>query len=239
MIKKLHYVWLGGGRVPLAVKNCIKTWREKLPEWEIIRWDENNFNIEKYIWVKEAVEHKKYAFAADFIRLFVLYNYGGAYVDTDVQILRNIEDRITGDFVCGLLSPHIVSAEKIYNRLSIQTGFIYSEMKHPFIKTALEKIYWEGYKHFCKFDGTLETRPIDIELMTIMMDYYNIELKDETQYLNNNIVIYNSAVFASRKSKNSNSYLIHWFDQSWVDDIGIFKIKKLIKKYLFFLYRLQ
>lgn len=77
MIKKLHYVWLGGKPLPKNVLSCISSWRKHMPDWEIIQWDESNFDIQKFRWVKEAISIKRYAFAADFIRLYVLNAAGG------------------------------------------------------------------------------------------------------------------------------------------------------------------
>lgn len=77
MIKKLHYVWLGGKPLPAAVQDSIKSWRKYCPNWEIIQWNENNFPIDHFRWTREAVARRKYAFAADFIRLWVLKTYGG------------------------------------------------------------------------------------------------------------------------------------------------------------------
>lgn len=79
MIKKLHYVWLGGKPLPQNVKSFIATWKKHMPGWEIIQWNENNFDIEKFRWVKEAIIIKRYAFAADYIRLYVLNSMGGIF----------------------------------------------------------------------------------------------------------------------------------------------------------------
>lgn len=76
MIKKIHYVWLGGKPLPASVKSCIRSWKKYMPDWEIIQWNESNFDINRYRWVKEALEMKQYAFAADFIRLCVLDKWG-------------------------------------------------------------------------------------------------------------------------------------------------------------------
>lgn len=240
MIKKIHYVWFGGQELPSSVRSCISTWRRFCPDWEIIQWNETNFDCSSYPWVREALEAKKYAFAADFVRLWVLKNEGGAYMDTDVQVLRPLDDSIKGDFVCGILVPHLVSEEAIYNRMSIQTGFLYSEPNHPFILKALESIYDNGERHFVNQDGSFAMTPIDIELMSVLLKNFDAVLENQTQHLANNTLLYDSSVFATRKSKNSNSYLIHWFDQTWTESNGIKdKLKKFIKKQFYFLYRLQ
>lgn len=80
IIRKLHYVWLGGKPLPQNVKSCISSWKKHLSNWEIIQWDETNFPVNNFRWVREALAAKKYAFAADFIRLYVLENQGGGIV---------------------------------------------------------------------------------------------------------------------------------------------------------------
>lgn len=77
MIKKLHYVWFGGSSLPASVKKCIESWKKNCSDWEIIQWNESNFPIEDYRWVKEAISCGKYAFAADYVRLHVLNKFGG------------------------------------------------------------------------------------------------------------------------------------------------------------------
>jgi mannosyltransferase OCH1-like enzyme len=81
--KVIHYVWFGGNPLPELAIKCINSWKEILPEYEIIRWDENNFDISSNQYVKEAYEEKKYAFVSDYVRLYALYNYGGVYMDTE------------------------------------------------------------------------------------------------------------------------------------------------------------
>ena len=71
--------------------NCINSWKKYLPDYEIIEWNEDNFDVNSNLYVKEAYENKKYAFVTDYVRLLVLYNYGGIYMDTDVEIIKNID----------------------------------------------------------------------------------------------------------------------------------------------------
>lgn len=239
MIKKIYYVWFGNQKMPLSVKSCLYSWKKYCKDYEIIQINENNFDINKFIWVREAIDAKKYAFAADFVRLWLLYNYGGIYVDTDVEFKKIIDNSIIGDFVCGIEIPHRDLKNPIFNRINLQTGFIYSDKGHSFVKYALEELYNNGDKHFIKSDGSYSTMPIDVELMTLMMKYYDVKQHDVTQFLKDNIVLYNSSVYATRKSKTKDSYLVHWFDQSWVDNNIITMFKKFIKQRLYFLYRLQ
>ena len=82
--KIIHYCWFGGKPKPDCVVKCISTWRDKLPDYEIKEWNESNFNINCNEYVQKAHEMKKWAFVSDYARFYVLYNYGGVYLDTDV-----------------------------------------------------------------------------------------------------------------------------------------------------------
>lgn len=252
MIKKIHYVWFGRKPLPANVRQCINSWKKYCPNWEIIQWNEDNFNTLKYRWVQEALQCGKYAFAADFVRLYVLKYYGGVYLDTDVQILRPIENVIDGKFVSGVENHNFGTnelshiSEDGYNLVTgkqcwsfcLQAGFMYSEPNHPYIVYCLEKLYQNGNKSFLNSDGTTNAVVIDSVMMMALRDKYGAVYRDKTQILPDGIKIYCSSVFATRKSRNDDSYLIHWFDQSWKSDCGIsMRIKKYIKKYLYFLYR--
>lgn len=87
--KKIHFCWLSGEEFPPLIKYCIETWRQILPDYDIVLWDTQKFDINSVPWVKEAFEAKKYAFAADYIRVYALYTEGGIYLDSDVEMLKS------------------------------------------------------------------------------------------------------------------------------------------------------
>lgn len=90
--KTIHYCWFGGGEIPDDLKKIMESWKIFCPDYEIVRWDEANYDVKKNQYVREAYEHKKYAFVSDYARKDILYKYGGIYLDTDVEIKRNMED---------------------------------------------------------------------------------------------------------------------------------------------------
>ena len=90
--KKIHYCWLSGDEYPQLIKHCLETWKRILPDYELILWDTHKFDINSIPWVKEAFEAKKYAFAADYIRLYSVYTEGGIYLDSDVEMLKTFDD---------------------------------------------------------------------------------------------------------------------------------------------------
>lgn len=90
--KVIHYCWFGEGKLGELQEKCISSWKEKCPEYEIIKWDENNYDIGKNAYMKEAYEAGKWAFVSDFARLDILYQFGGIYLDTDVELLKNMDE---------------------------------------------------------------------------------------------------------------------------------------------------
>ena len=115
--KIIHFCWLSVDSFPAEIEKYIQTWKEKLPDYEIKRWDCTTFNIDNVPWVKEAFSAKKYAFAADYIRFYALYNYGGIYLDSDVEVLKSFDDLLNSKSFIGfeyLSVPEaaIIGAEK-------------------------------------------------------------------------------------------------------------------------------
>lgn len=85
--KEIHYCWFGKQEKPEMVKKCISSWRKYCPDWKIIEWNEDNIDVTSVPYMKEAYENKKWAFVSDVARLLVIYQSGGIYLDTDVEIL--------------------------------------------------------------------------------------------------------------------------------------------------------
>lgn len=126
--KKIHYIWFGGSEIPYNLRKCIETWEEKCPDYEIIRWDENNYDFSKHPYMKQAYDCEKYGFVSDYARLDILYNKGGFYFDTDVEIKKNIDFLRYQEAFCGVEKWQILN-----------TGGGCGAIKgHPMIKKLLE-----------------------------------------------------------------------------------------------------
>ena len=96
--KIIHYCWFGGNPLPDSAMKCIASWKKFLPDYEIKKWNESNFDVNMIPYVKEAYQVKKYAFVSDFARFYILYKYGGLYFDTDVEIVKPLDSIISPDF---------------------------------------------------------------------------------------------------------------------------------------------
>lgn len=88
----IHYCWFGGKELPEAYQEYMRSWEKYCPDYEIRRWDESNYDIEKHPYMKQAYEHKKWAFVSDYARLDILYRYGGIYLDNDVELLKSLDE---------------------------------------------------------------------------------------------------------------------------------------------------
>ena len=126
----------------------MKSWKEKLYDYEFILWDLNRFDLNRSLWVKQAFEAKKYAFAADYIRLYAVYNYGGIYMDMDVEVIKSFNDLLRNDYILGY------EAAK-----GLEAGVFGAPKKAPWVKEVLE--YYTS-KEFALPNGLYNDTPLPI-----------------------------------------------------------------------------
>lgn len=100
--KKIHYIWIGGKKIPYNLRRYIDTWREKCPDYEIVQWDESNYDFGKHPYMRQAYESGAYGFVPDYARLDILYREGGFYFDTDVEIKKNLDELRYQEAFCAL-----------------------------------------------------------------------------------------------------------------------------------------
>lgn len=141
--KIIHYCWFGGNPLPSLAQECIKSWKKYLPDYEIKRWDESNFDVNSIPYTAEAYRQKKYAFVSDYCRFIVLYEYGGIYFDTDVEVIRPMNDIISrGNFMGFELDPDGENCPGKYAPrycYAVNPGVGFGMVsKHPFIKKMIE-----------------------------------------------------------------------------------------------------
>ena len=107
--KVIHYCWFGKKEIPYVYRQYISSWKKKCPDYQIIRWDESNYDYTKIEYTKEAYKAKKWAFVSDYARLDIVYNYGGIYLDVDVEVLKNFDLLLRNDMFCGFEKGNIVN----------------------------------------------------------------------------------------------------------------------------------
>lgn len=205
--KIIHYCWFGGKEKPESVLKYIQNWKEKLPEYEIREWNESNSHYEDYVFTKEAYDNGKYAFVADVIRLKALYEYGGIYFDTDVEVRRDIDKFLN-------LSAFLSFEDD--NRIG--TAVIGCEANNPIIKRCLD--YYNG-RHYINNDGSNDETP-NTEIFKNILISEGMKENGQFQQLHGVINVYPWDFFSAKSyvtgklNVTQNTYCIHHFSGAWL-----------------------
>ena len=205
--KIIHYCWFGGNPLPPLALKCINSWKKFLPEYELIEWNETNFDLEMYPFAKEALENKKYAFVSDVCRLHALKNFGGIYMDTDVEVLRSLNSFLNNTAFSGFENDDFVP-----------TGIMASEKNGVWATEMLS--YYNG-RSFIKPNGELDTVS-NTFIITQFMKKKGFIMNNSFQEIKNYITFYPNDYFCPKSYKTGsidlteNSYCIHHFAKSWI-----------------------
>jgi mannosyltransferase OCH1-like enzyme len=206
--KIVHFIWLNDP-IPEKFQKNISSWKDNLKGYEFVLWNFDRFDINSSIWVKQAFEMKQYAFAADYIRFYAVYNYGGIYLDIDVEVIKPFDD---------LLDSDIMLAVENDESEGIESGCFGAEKGHPYIKKCLD--YYKNRKFKKLF-------VLPFLMKSIKEKYFN-----KSDYN-----IHASDYFTVKSWKTGfihiteNSYAIHHYAGSWIPEIDK---KAGTNKWLFF-----
>lgn len=207
--KTIHYCWFGGGEKPEMAKNCIESWKKNCPGYKIVEWNEENFDINSNQYVKEAYEKRKWAFVTDYVRLYVLYNYGGIYLDTDVEVLKSLDP---------FLKHHAFSGFE--NNDMVPTGIIASERGNIWVKDLLDEY---SNLHFIKPNGDLDLITNVVRITNLTEKKYGLRRKSSFQDLKESSVTFYPFDYFCPKSWSTgrinitkNTCTIHHFSGSWM-----------------------
>lgn len=206
--KKIHYFWFGGNEKPAKVQKCIDSWKKYCSDYEIIEWNESNFDIHCMPYVEQAYEAKKYAFVSDVARLIKVYEEGGVYFDTDVELIKPIDELLE--------NKAYMSFE---NNENVNTGQGFgSEIGLPFLKEHID-VYRN--MNFINCDSSFNLTACTKYTTNLLVDK-GLVLNGEKQVVDG-VSIYPSEFFnpydslTGRLNKTDNTYSIHWYDASWSD----------------------
>lgn len=199
MIPKIvHYCWLSGDPVPKMMQRCMETWKMHLPDFEFILWDLKRFDIGSSVWAREAFEHGKYAFAADYIRLYALEKMGGIYLDMDVEMLKPFDDLLDREYFIGYEN----------NRFRVPEMAVFGvEPGCPWVSALLEH-YRD--RHFVQADGSMDTKPLPhVAKEVLAAKGITLDLLP-SEYLS-------PKPFVHKKFETTNNtYCIHQFADCWI-----------------------
>lgn len=209
--KIIHYCWFGGKEKPESALKCIKSWKKFFPDYEIKEWNESNFDVNMIPYTKAAYEAKKYAFVSDFARFWVLYHHGGVYFDTDVEVIRNMDDLLAKGSFMGCEVDNI-------ENYSVAPGLgLAVEPQHSLYKEIIEQ--------YLKLPFYIENHQINpfavVRLTTQILIDHGLVKQQGIQHIEG-ITIYPPDYFnpwddaLGKLNKTSNTRSIHWYSKTWM-----------------------
>lgn len=226
--KIIHYCWFGGKPKPALVNHYIETWKHYCPDYTFMEWNESNFNIQQNAYCKEAYEAEKWAFVSDYVRVKVLYDYGGIYMDTDVELVQSIDALLNYEIFMGFENDKMVSI-----------GTIGSNPHNGFLKEILQ-VY--ASRHFLNDNGSFNMMP-NVELVTkLLIDHHGLLANGRKQLLNPGIQVFPMESFVAKDYwtgwvvADESTYAIHHYASTWLTK----QDRKLIAKerqYIRYIYK--
>ncbi|MDR2530612.1 MAG: glycosyl transferase [Oscillospiraceae bacterium] len=205
--KIIHFCWFGGNPKSPLIMKCMDSWSRFCPDWTIMEWNEQNFDVNICDYVREAYEARKFAFVSDYARLYALVNYGGIYLDTDCELLKPIDAFLVHEAVSGFEKPTI-----------IPTALMGCRKDYPLFSELLERYH---SRHFLQPDGSFD--------MTANVYDITAALSDSGFVPNNKLqtvrgfTLYPQEWFCpfdwstkKMEALTDNTHAIHYFDGSWL-----------------------
>ncbi len=219
--KIIHYCWFGGKPLNKLGKKCLKSWKKYFPDYEIVEWNESNFDFDACAYTRDAYKEKKWAFVSDFARYKILYEYGGLYFDTDVEVVRPMGDLIEKGAFMGCENPDLSVP------VSVNPGLGFAMPKgHPFAKEMLE--HYEN-SSFYNEDGSINLYTI-VDRTTDLLKQHGLQQTTDVQCVAD-VHVYPAEYFCpinmqtGRLKKTKNTRSIHRYAASWVDKKSRFRGK--------------
>lgn len=206
--KVIHYCWFGENPLPDQYKLWMESWHKFCPDYQIIRWDESNYDVSKNAYMYQAYQNKKWGFVSDYARLDIIYHYGGIYLDTDVELVQNLDDLLYQKGFAGF-----------QNSEQVASGLGFGAVKGlPILKEMLD-MYSD--MQFINEDGTMNMTACPV-LQTLVLEKHRLQKNGEYQIVAD-LTIYPEKMLCGKSMITKRIILkpytraIHHFDGSWAD----------------------
>lgn len=221
--KVIHYCWFGNAPLPSSVLKCISSWKKKCPDYEIRRWDESSVDVHENRYVSEAYDAKKWAFVSDWFRLKIVYENGGVYLDTDVELIKSL-DSLTEKYDGFFGYEH--------GKDLLATGLGFGAAKgNRFVKAMLDA--YDGLSFYGE-NGDADTTPCP-ERNTNAVLPLGVNPKKRGQVIDNVCFLSEEVLcpinfFTGKKKITKNTVSIHHYDASWCSDVTrrTLRLKRII-----------
>jgi mannosyltransferase OCH1-like enzyme len=224
--KTIHYCWLSGDPYPELIKKCIDSWTIHLSNYQFVLWDKERTESIDSEWLRQTIATKKYAFAADFIRIYALSNFGGIYLDADVELVASLDPFLNHEFFIGLE----------YNN-DLEPAIFGAIPHHPLL-TGLLNYYLN--RSFIKSNGAQDIKPLPTIFNEIVAKKYRFTPNKNLQFTNiEDISIYPCDYFSPKNiyfkqiKRTVNTVAIHHFDGSWFPKNKKYILKQILHQTLY------
>lgn len=206
--KKIHYCWFGGKEIPDYLKTYMESWKRLCPDYEIIRWDEHNYDVSKNRYMKEPYECGKWGFVPDYARLDIVYNEGGIYLDTDIEVLAPLDRLLKDEMFCGFGCNYQINFGNGFGAIK----------KHPLIKRLRD--YYDNLSFYHQ-NGKLNLKTCYEYQHPVLQDF-GFELENRYQKIQG-VVLYPSEVLSPdigfvSKNYTENTISVHHCEYSWASE---------------------
>lgn len=209
--KTIHYCWFSGDRKPRTIKRCIDSWQRVMPDYKIRCWDSNSFDFDSVPFVRDAMAAKKYAFAADYVRLYALYTEGGIYLDSDVLVKKSFDQFLDNEFFCGT-EAYLIDNQPHYR---MEAAIMGATKNNPFVNECI------SFYHNATF--SLSRISSDFVMPAVISKHaekYGYRYINQQQFLFG-ITIYPTSVFTNTLIPDTytqqSAYAIHQNAGSWIE----------------------
>lgn len=213
--KVIHYCWFGGNPLPELAQKCIASWQKHMPDYEIKQWNEANFDINRCncSYIKEAYDAGKWAFVSDYVRFYLLYNYGGVYFDTDVELIRPINNILD-------IGPYMgMEKTSQSKRILVNPGLGIAAPAGLEIYKKIIEYYNE--QHFIDVNGNIDQTTVVHRVTSLLKEYEWDDVGNNIIKVKN-IYVYPSEYFcpmdyfSGQINISSKTYSIHHYVASWM-----------------------
>ena len=217
--KILHYCWFGGTELPELEASCVATWNDVMPDYEIRRWDESNFDVNSCAFVHEAYEQKMFAFVSDYARYVILRDNGGIFLDTDVKLLKPFDDLLSNNGFCGYMqdnehvNPGLVLACK------------------PQLSLFSEVVSRYESLHFSQSENRINPLSSPRVLTKLLTERYGLKCDGSYQELDGGFIVYPSEYFDPLDSHTgvenvtNNTYSVHLYSGTWLSPAKKYRVE--------------
>ena len=227
--KTIHYCWFGEKQLPELARKCLNSWKYFFPDYEIIEWNESNFDIHICPYVEEAYEMKKWAFVSDYARFWILYHYGGIYFDTDVEVIKSMEDVLQKGAFMACEAGH-----EYFNNLGLGVAPGLGLGANSGLNLYREILDMYEQMHFRDANGNMNEQTV-VDYTTSIMQKYGFRGSGEIEKVYD-IIIYPPEYFCpmnyltGKVTVTENTRSIHYYSGSWTSLYN--RIKTFIRHHI-------